>query len=643
MSESLHAGYLPLWNPYINFGIPQYGDMNAGYWSPVTWAIASTIGYNAYTFTLELLGYILLSGIGMYKLSGYWISNRHIRIMMGIAYMCCGFHVAHLQHFNWISGSAFLPWCTWSYILLLRQKTTSWILLSSILFYLFAASAHPGMIIGGLYFFLAILIFVFCKNDEQLPFVSRLKRLSFTHLFLIPALLLLSAGIITGYADIIPHFVRGEKIELSESLPHSSNFKTWISFILPFSTVKNASLFETDLTLRNSYFSISLLLLFIVALVGKKTSWQNFFLAVGLAFILLSAGGLAKTFGHHYLPFIGYVRLNGEFRIFAILSFIIVAGIELEKILIRPSIITMKKVKWVTIILLSTLVALMAWAIMMIASREQSILFNLQDISSIGSFSEKAKYAIDAISFYDTIWTQGLLQVILLILIFRALKNKKMAALKMWLIADVILSSLLNIPYTGVGKDSVAHLQSVLDRSPKGIPIPPLVPIRENDTIAPADNALLGEWNMYNKQPGTTRELPYPIQLKNMRAYFDGQQDHSIPNYNDKPFIFAQNGNAVVQLLSFSPNRIVISAHADSLTNLVLQQNHYPFWEYASDGKTSDVLNAGTNFMAAPLKKGNNKISFTFKPVAVKYSLCLSALVLLAYLISLLILHRKKL
>ena len=60
MSESIHAGYLPLWNPYINFGIPAYGDMSGGYWSPVTWLIASTVGYNAYTLTVELLLYVLI-------------------------------------------------------------------------------------------------------------------------------------------------------------------------------------------------------------------------------------------------------------------------------------------------------------------------------------------------------------------------------------------------------------------------------------------------------------------------------------------------------------------------------------------------------------------------------------------------------
>ena len=44
MSESIKAGYLPLWNPYINYGIQQYGDLRSGFWSPVTGVIASTAG-----------------------------------------------------------------------------------------------------------------------------------------------------------------------------------------------------------------------------------------------------------------------------------------------------------------------------------------------------------------------------------------------------------------------------------------------------------------------------------------------------------------------------------------------------------------------------------------------------------------------
>ena len=104
MSESIHAGYLPLWNPYINFGIPQYGDMSSGYWNPITWLIAGTIGYSAYSFTFEALLYILLGGIGMYLLTGIWKVDKRLSFIAASAYMCSGYNIGHLQHFNWLSA-----------------------------------------------------------------------------------------------------------------------------------------------------------------------------------------------------------------------------------------------------------------------------------------------------------------------------------------------------------------------------------------------------------------------------------------------------------------------------------------------------------------------------------------------------------
>ena len=214
MSESIHAGYLPLWNPYINFGFPQYGDMSAGYWSPVTWLVASTVGYNAYTLTIEALLYILLGGIGVYQLTGIWKLRKNIRIIAGMAFMCCGYHVGHLQHFNWLSGAAFLPWCFWSYLLLLKAPTLKIILGNVLFFYLLFSSAHPGISIGAFYFFSAILIFYFFNNELSLSFKERIRKTGYAHIIFIVALLLLSAGMITGYADILPHFSRGEKVSL---------------------------------------------------------------------------------------------------------------------------------------------------------------------------------------------------------------------------------------------------------------------------------------------------------------------------------------------------------------------------------------------------------------------------------------------
>src|SRR5436305_13009828 len=64
LSEALHAGTLPLWNPYLNFGFPIYADPGFAFWNPVTWLFAFA-GYSAYTLTAAVLLYIYFAGVFM--------------------------------------------------------------------------------------------------------------------------------------------------------------------------------------------------------------------------------------------------------------------------------------------------------------------------------------------------------------------------------------------------------------------------------------------------------------------------------------------------------------------------------------------------------------------------------------------------
>lgn len=632
MSESLHAGFLPLWNPYINFGIPQYADMNSGYWSPITWIIAGSVGYNAYTVTIETLFYILLGGLGFYKLCSHWIDSKNVSIIAGLAFMCCGYHVAHLQHFNWLSGSAFLPWCMWSYIKFLKGRTWLSTLSTVLLFYLFVASAHPGLIIGSFYFFAAIMLFCFFQNGREVGHTIRLKRYAVDHTIFISALLLLSFGIIAGYSDIVPHFVRGEKIPLSASIVHSSNIRTYLSFLLPFSTVKNEAFFNTELTLRNSYFSLTMLVFFLTAIIRRKNPWQKFLLGLGLVFGLLSSGGIITEIAHEYLPFIGYVRLVGEFRIFAIIPFILVAALELDKFTTQSKVEAFQKLKLISWAIASILCALLTWAVFIVVTKGNSFLLNISNLQSPTGFADLAKQIVDSITFYDTIWIQSSIQLILLSQLYRALKSRNLNYIKWIIIIDVILTSMLNIPFTGVGKTSVSHLQSVLDKSPKGIPIPELKPISNNDTLSKNDDDLIGSWSMYNKQPGTLKEMPYPIQLRNMRSFFDNSQQTEI-NYFEKPFLYTDNGKAALTILNFSPNKIVLKAKVDTTSRLILLQNYYLHWRYRTNGESQSMLKEGINFMAVPLNKGNNEITLFFDPKHIKVAMCVSAMIFIVYVL----------
>ena len=639
MSESIHAGYLPLWNPYINFGIPQYGDMSGGYWSPVTWLVASTVGYNAYTFTIEVLFYILLGGIGVYKLTGLGDIDKRVRLIAGIAFMCGGYNIGHLQHFNWVSGAAFLPWCLWSYYLLFKNGSKKKAVLAAVFFYLLIASAHPGITIGAFYFFSALTLFFFFTNEGTSPFVQRLPRMVNLYSIFLVCLLLLSAGMIVGYLDIIPHFVRGEKVSLSDSLLNPTSFQSWISAILPFSTVKNDHLFQTDISMRNCYFSLVLFLFFIKACVSKKSSWQKFLLVTGLFFVLLSAGGFFKMFAYKFIPLVGYVRLNGEFRIFALICFILLASLQLNKFIQnkQPFHGAIKRIYYVIeILVFGTII----FGIYMTVSTHDSFIFRRQEIMDAPAFSMKLKGLLDAISFYDTLWLQGTIQLFILWGIKWCLKFGNWNLLVKIVVADMIIACLLNIPFTGVGKASVADVQAVLNKSPIGIPIPDLEASGTSNTINMIEASLVGDWSFYNKQPGAKQEAFYPIALKNMRQYFE--QPPSDRSLIDSPYIFLINpANAALQVNAYSPNSINLTVTAASENELVFKQNFYPHWYYQNGNEKREVNQYGINFMSVPVIKGTNNIVISFEPRRVKIAMAVSLTVLVLCLVLLFTLKSK--
>lgn len=628
MSESLASGHLPLWNPYINFGFPQYGDMSGGYWSPVTWLIASTVGYNAYSFTMEVFLYIFLGGIGMYKLTGYWNLAKETRWIAGLVFMCCGYHAGHLQHFNWLSGSAFLPWCCWSYLLLAKTPSLKIVLLNVLLFYLLLSSAHPGIIIGSVYFFIPVACYQFFINVKKDDNPGMLKKMAWGHAAFIILLLIVSAGMIAGYADIIPHFVRGERNSFSTGPSDSSSLQSWISVLFPLATVKNGAWFVSDLSLRDSYFSITLLLFFFVSVVSKKTSWQKFLAVLGLFFFLLSVGGLFQNLSARFLPLIGYVRLNGEFRIFTLLSFIIVAATELDKYFKGEKKFE-GKIKWLYYVIELALIGLVLWAVSRVVSTKESFFYQLPAITAQDGIVSSMKFFIDSTSFYDCLWIQGIIQLFIIWLIKLSLKTTNKFLLVKIVAADMILATLLMVPFTGAGKASVKNVQQVLNMSPKGIPLPPLQNINANDTIPASQNELIGSWSMFSKQIGNVKEVPYPIQLKNMKTFFKDVSQENNRQYFSRPFLFVKDipDSGQITISSFSPNEIQLKAIATGQgSQLVLQQNNYPHWHCTVNGKEEPITTDGASFMSVALQKGANDVQFSFRPEKIKKAMLVSAI-----------------
>ncbi|MEJ7626105.1 MAG: hypothetical protein WKF35_04535 [Ferruginibacter sp.] len=639
MSESIHAGYLPLWNPYINFGFPQYGDMSGGYWSPVTWLIAATTGYNAYTFTLEILLYILAGGIGMFKLASLWSNNKSVCRIAGISFMCSGFNIGHLQHVNWLSGISILTWCIYYFLKLQKEGSLKYILINALIFYLFVSAAHPTLIIIAFYFFTGMILFTYFKNDLQEGWKVKPGAFLKSLLLLAVILLVVSSGMIFSYLDIIPHFVRGDKLDITTSVLNNAEILSWTSILMPFSTVKNATLSATDPSMRNHYMGLVILIFILYGLFTKKTKCQWFFIINGVIFLLLSTGGVFKMIAHYVLPMMSYIRLNGIFSGISIICFILFALIESNKHLAgdQPSLKNLQRIYIIlSIILISCIVAGIAFSILY----KQSIFFNRGDHSAL-SF---AKRVVDSITFYDTLWIQGSIQLILLMCIMHFLKRKKFRPLVYFCIADLVIASLLNIPFTGAGKASVADVQQVLNKSPAGIPIPVVQSINNIDTLTAAENGLTGHWSMYNKQPGVVKEIPYPITLKNSKKYFDTIASVPGLSYMQNSLLFLKSNANTLQnknIDSYDPGKISFNYKSVGNETMVLQQNYYPYWFYDDGKKISPVAREGINFIGIPLKKGPNKITVFFNPAKIKIAMLVSFISFCILIVAIVFLRKR--
>ncbi len=639
LSETLRSGQFPLWNPYISFGLPFYADMNGAYWNPITWIIALTTGYSAYTLTLELLFYVLLGGIGMYKLARQFSNNTYVCLTAGLAFLCNGFVIGHLQHLNWISCSAFLPWCIWGILSIDKAATIRNYIYTVLAFFFLITASHPGMIIGAIYFFTALVLFLLYQRYHSLKkgaFFSGLKSYS----VFILVLCLVSSGLIASYIDILPYFARNSKVDLALSLSENTNVQSWLSLLLPFGTVKGSAFFGNDIALRNNYFSLILAIFFLASLVLPKTKQQWFFIVTGIFFFILSLGGPVKLFAHNYLPLIGYVRVNGEFRIFSIICFIITSTqsfhfFSQEQKNLKPKLNILIK------ILALIYSILLVYALFNILQGQTGL---TQITSNTNNWRDSVKATIDKLQFSDTIFLQSLVQIPLLILLSKALLKQQYKRILFLTAVDVVIATMLNMPFTGVGKVPVAKIDAIHKQSPRGIPMPKLQALKLHDTIPNADSTLVGDWSFYNKQIGKSKPVLYPVKIMSNYLFYEFlNKDSSITVAND-PFLFLAssiskakitNVHSLQQedLQSFSTNKIQLKFTARDSGYLILLQNYYPHWRYTSNTSGNLVKKAGISFIAVPVRKGENNISIYFNPKLIKILFVFSTGLLLVFII----------
>ncbi len=108
----LHAGYLPLWNPYIFSGIPLHASAQAGLLFPLNWiylVLSAPVATN-----IMMLASYSLAGLGAYLYARRAGANIAGSIATGLIWQWSSFLVNQISHTNIVQTAAMLPWVLWA-------------------------------------------------------------------------------------------------------------------------------------------------------------------------------------------------------------------------------------------------------------------------------------------------------------------------------------------------------------------------------------------------------------------------------------------------------------------------------------------------------------------------------------------------
>jgi hypothetical protein len=599
-SEVLRNGYLPTWNPYLNYGFPLYADPGFAWWNPITW-LFGLIGYNVYTFSIEVLMYIYIAGLGMYWLGKKLNVSPLTSFIIGCMFMCSGFFIGNLQHINFITCAAFLPWLVGFWLKFQDTSNLKNALLFGITAYMLCTGGHPAIPVATAFFILllTILYYFYFKYPpgSKKFFINQFMLLAIALVFLLPLLL--------SYLQIIPYYSRTGPVDHSTSADTGFTITSFISFLYPFATIKNNNFFMTDVSMRNIYFTIPGFLFFISFLLNKqKQNIQYIFLIAGLIMIILSMGGMIKEIIYDNLPLFSWIRTNGEFRVFVIFSFLLGGSFELEKAIGFKNVNNLLFRRLLVIVLIISTLLLIGILVF-----NSGVSFSIND----GSFINSLKYLLDSLTFKQTLLISMVVTMILTISYLYSIgKSKKIFCII--LLADIFLNSWLLLPVTGVGKTSTTNIQKVIDKSPAGFPTP-LTTSLKSEPLSEEENKWIVDWKWYNKKVNH-ETIDYPSQLKTTQNFLSSNDTSTIFK---KPFVFFTSGKTNdFSLNQFTPSSIEIQLNLSEPDTLVILQNNFPGWQAFVNNKKVEIKKYKENFISVPVSPNSKTVNFKFSLLSKK-------------------------
>ncbi len=608
--------------------------------------------YGFYHLSAEYVFHVFIGSVGAFYLSKFIFNEQKVAFFVALAYLSCGFFVGNAQHLSWIVSGAWLPFIFLFYFKSLKsQKIADALCVSFFLFLLFTG--------GYMAFSIVVFYLLGCIGLFKLIELLRKKEFKKTHRFIginvwmIVAFCLFSAVSIISIFEALPFITRGDGLSLQKAIENPFSVPSFISFILPYTSVKSYEFFKTDSSMANAYFGIIPLFFVLYGLFLKPPKWIIVLLMFSFLMLALAVGGALpfREWSFNYIPLMNLFRFPSLFRLFAILSLLMLSAWSFKAFLAQK--LKPKKAFWIILILFIasflSLIFISRWNNYI--GLKQFFLHDSFRFSNESTFSQHLVF-------------QSIIQIFVLIalgvLVFCKKIKHKVVLIFLIFAFDMLSATWLNTPYSIVTKVyETGEVEGKLDAFSHVYTIPQKITIYNEEK----ENHYGPLWQNLSTYSKNIPEDSYnPFALKTHTALLQSLERNGMELYIPKFVFFPKvflpisensviygvdtayldldelitnipdDSSSSIRILSFKPGKMEFETSTNKEQILVIAQNNYPNWTAKDEtGFELELLKANFNMTGIQIPAGNHKIWMEYRPIKVIFMFWVSVCSLLFF------------
>ena len=640
--DTIHHGLLPFWNPYQAMGIPAHADPQSGVFYLPVWLFAAIFGkYTTLCCGAEHIFHAFMGGVGFYLLACRFVKDKFASCLAACFFLLSGFFVGNAQHLSWIVAATWVPWVLFAFIDLMENPGMCPMLLFPVVFSLMLTGGYPGFIFVIAYILLALLLFYLVRYWKKS--FENWKRLLLYGTISGILTLCLCSPVLLSFFEIQSEITRGASLAFADT-GEPLTLQSLISLFFPYIANSDSQFTHTDLSMGSIYMGILTLPTIAIGLWKNRDSLLWFMFVIGIvSFIAAFETNIPfNRFAFEHLPFLGLIRLPGLYRLFFIVSMLLLSAKGIQ--FLRENWLQYK-----SLAIYACVIAAVLFFIAAIVCYKKIPSFQCEDALN-GPLAQKM--------FIESLIAGIVVGCSVLIALFA--KGKKAVALfAVLMLAEPVLQANICGPKT-VYDTRDLHDQLAKATSIEGFPIPDSLSssqkmiekhqlyalwtnvgmfVKEVEWYSISPVKLYRNQKMLQKYHETETELYLPMAFFPRIVLYDTLPHFLTADtaYTTQPdAVFAcDTGKADITIQCFEPGHVVIHTQTDEPRPFALCQNVYNGWRATLDGVPVkiDTLNFAMQSVTVPA--GNHEVVLEYRRPLITALFILQALLTLACLVGL--------